>query len=81
MGKKNGVPRQAENTWRLVLDFTEEQAVEYREIMGATNKSAVCLLDLMRIGRAQVDGYVSVKEDEPWKGVRFAFDGAARLVK
>jgi hypothetical protein len=40
MGKKCKPPRQVAGTWRMVIDLTDEQALEYRQIMGDTNKSA-----------------------------------------
>jgi hypothetical protein len=78
MGKKNGVPRQSVDTWRFVLDFTTEQAAEYHRLMGGlwVASSAEHMLGLMRIGKAQVDGYVYVEEPEgDWKSIEFEFDG------
>jgi hypothetical protein len=69
------VPRQSVNTWRLVMDFTEEQALEYRQLMGATNNSAVKMLELMRIGRAQVDGYTFIEYNKPWERMDINFGG------
>jgi hypothetical protein len=84
MGKKNGIPKQPENTWRLVLDLTEEQAMQFRDLMGGTNYTSERILDLMRIGKSQVDGYVFIKQpdDSDWKRVQFTFDGkSATLYK
>ena len=78
----NKPPRQAVGTWRLVVDFTDEQVVEYRQLMGATNNSAADLLELMRIGKSLVDGYVHIEQPEgDWKSVSFKFDKAITLYK